>query len=173
MLAMKPPAISGVSPSKEVVIMTLYPSIAATGPGCIIGSLLDCIPLKIMGIKLSQLLFGPVVIPFALLGYFSMKLTGAKYELTNRAIQKRAALGDRLFSQVLLAAIEDVVIVQQSGQAFYPAGDLHIVDKSGKTLLTLEGVPRPDVFRQTILEARDASKYTAASLATINARHKS
>jgi hypothetical protein len=39
-------------------------------------------------------------------------------------------------------------------------------------LAVLAGVPRADVFRQSILEARDARVKTSASLATIDARAK-
>jgi hypothetical protein len=99
------------------------------------------------------------------------KLTGEKYVLTNRSVQKAAALGIRLLAQVPLAEIDEVGVQQESGQEFYKAADLYLMNKAGATLMVLEGVPHPYVFRQTILEARDAHNQVGASLATINARH--
>ena len=58
----------------------------------------------------------------------------------------------------------------QPGQAFYPAADIRLVGKKGETLAVLPGVPRADVFRQSIVEARDARVKVEASLATIKAR---
>lgn len=170
MAIQKPPAISGVSPGREVVIMEVYPSIACTGFGRLIGQALDCLPTPVMGIKLSNLLFGLPAAPLAAAGYLQLKVTGIKYQLTNRGVRKHAALGDRVLSQVPLASIEQVVIEEQAGQQFYRAADLHLLGKGGEELMVLEGVPYAAVFRQTILEARNAHKQTAASLATIEAR---
>ena len=50
-------AISGVSAGVENVVMTVYPSIAATGIGRLLGCLYESIPSRICGIKLSNLLF--------------------------------------------------------------------------------------------------------------------
>lgn len=149
--------------------MVTYPSIAATGFGRFLGEMVEKVPMKIGGVKLSYLLaipFAPVaVLPFAL-----QRLTGEIYVLTNRSVQKRAAIGDRLISQIPLSQIEDVRLDVQPGQAFYPAADLSFVDKSGKVVFTLPGVRHADVFRQIIVEARDARKQVESSLATIRAR---
>jgi len=166
----RPPAISGVSADKEAVIMTVYPSIAAAGPGRWLGSLYDSIPLKVGGIKLSHLLFVLPTAPLALAGYAQLKILGEVYTLTNRAVQKRASIGNRLLSQVPLASIAEVALVQEAGQAFYPAADLYLLDKKGDTLTILRGVPRAEVFRQTILEAMTARRHVEESLARINAR---
>ena len=168
----KPQAISGVSPGKEVLAMEVYPSIASTGLGRLFGRLLDSMPTRLCGIKLSHLLFGLPLAPLAFVGYSQLKIIGLKYQLTNRAVRKHASLGDRLVSQVPLVSIEDVGILQQDGQAFYTAADLQILGKGGAVLMVLEGVPHASVFRQTILKARDAHQQTAAALATIEARHR-
>ena len=65
MRAAKPQAISGVSAGYESIIETLYPSIAASGIGRAIGRAMDSIPLRIWGVPLSYLLFGPLLAPFA------------------------------------------------------------------------------------------------------------
>ena len=168
----KPQAIAGVSAQAENGIMTVWPSVAATFPGRVIGMVCDSIPLKINGIKLSYLLFALPLSPLALLIYFGLKIGGSRYVLTNRSIDVRAALGTTLRSQAALTEIESVTIERQAGQAFYHAGDLVVWNAADQELLRLPGVPRPDVFRQSILEARDARRQTEASLLVIGKRHR-
>ncbi len=172
MVNRNPPAISGVSAEAEALIMTVYPSIAATALGRLIGSCLESLPLKIGGVKLSHLLFFAPAAAIAAPLYGFLKLFGETYVLTNRGVQKRSSLGNRLISQVPLTSIEDVVVREEPGQAFYPAADIYLMDKSGTGLAVLAGVPRADVFRQTIVEARDAHKQVAAALKTIKARQR-
>jgi hypothetical protein len=45
-----------------------------------------------------------------------------------------------------------------------------VLGADGKTILRLAGVQRPAVFRQTILEARDARQQVAESLKAIQSR---
>ena len=166
----KPQPISGVSPTAETVITTRYPSIAAMGLGRALGKLYDAIPLRIGTIKLSYVLFTLPTSPLAVTLYAIQKLFGQRYQLTNRRVRILSMLGTRVYGQVNLTEIGDVAIDEQPGQAFYKAGDLVILGTGGNTLLRLTGVTRPDVFRQTILEARTARVRTEASLAVIKAR---
>ena len=166
----RPPAISGVSSSTETQIQTIFPSIGGTSIGKLMGMLYDSIPIPIGSLKLSHLIFPLPTAPLAVLVFFYLKIFGEAYVLTNRSMRRRSALGNRLIQKVLLNDIEQVVVDQKPGQAFYPAGDILLLGKKGETLMTLAGVSRPDVFRQSILEARDARRYTEASLATISAR---
>jgi len=170
LMTKRPQAISGVSASNEAQIQTIYPSIAATSIGKGLGKLYNCIPISLGAFNVSDLLFPLPTSPVAVLVYFWLKVFGEVYVLTNRSMRRRSSLGNRLIQKVLLADIEDVVINQQAGQQFYPAADLQLLGKKGETLMVLAGVPRADVFRQSILEARDARKQTEASLATIRAR---
>ena len=166
----KPPAISGVSASNEAQIMTVYPSVACLGPGRAMGGLYDCIPVNIWGVRISHALFVLPTIPFALLFYFFLKVFGRRYVLTNRSIQLWKALGNFREKSVPLGQIAQVEVRQLPGQAFFKAADLSLYSSSGERLLVLEGVPYPDIFRQTIIEARDAQQQVGASLATIRAR---
>lgn len=166
----KPSPISGVSASHEADIAIVYPSIAATGPGLALGKLYDSIPTKIWGIKLSQLLFALPTAPVALLFYFYLKVFGVRYVLTNRSVQTWAALGSTKVSEVALTDITSIEIYEGAGHVFYEAGDLYLVGKSGEHLAVLRGIPYPKIFRQTILEARDARQLVASSLAQIKAR---
>jgi hypothetical protein len=172
--------IAGVSAGKEAEIMTAYPSIAATGLGQWIGNLCDAVPLRTNGVPWARLLIAIplwfLVVPFALsvslLLYATTKLFGRRYVLTNQHLQIRQMIGVRTFAQLPLADIKHLVIQEQPGQAFYKAADLVAASAEGKTLMRLEGVTRAAVFRQTILEARDARSAVADSLKTIQARKK-
>lgn len=166
----RPPAISGVSTGKATEIARVHPSIAGTLGGQLLGQLLDSIPIKVGGIKFSNLLFG---LPAALVAvpiFFALRLAGHTFSLTNRSVQKRTSLSNRPVREVPLADIDQVVVRQLPGQQFYPAGEIDLLNKAGDTLMTLSGVPRADVFRQTILEARNARNQVQSSLNTIKAR---
>ena len=163
-------AISGVSADAETIVATIYPSMAATAAGRLLGLLYDCIPIPINGIKLSHLLFPLPTSPIALLLYFYLKAFGSKYVVTNRAVRVWNSLGVRMRAQVALADIDDIAVTAAAGQRFFKAADLLLVSADGRLLLRLDGVPRAEVFRQTILEARDARLQNDRALATIKAR---
>ena len=166
----KPQAISGVSASVENVIRIEYPSIASTGLGKMLGSLYNSMPLQLGTVKLSYLLFPLPTAPLGLIPYTLLKLAGQRYILTNRSMQKWASLGNRLLSQVALSQVAEVLVEQLPGQEFYKAADLELLAADGTPLMRLEGVKRAEVFRQSILEARDALLQVESSLATIQAR---
>ena len=51
----RPPAISGVNSGKApALIATVYPSIASTAVGQTLGALFDCLPQRMLGIRLSH-----------------------------------------------------------------------------------------------------------------------
>src|SRR5690242_16066773 len=97
----RPPAIAGVSASKAL-IMTVYPSIAATALGKLLGRWYELIPTRVGGIKLSHLLFPLPTSPFAILIYGYLKVFGEIYSLTNRSVQIRTSLGNQLKREVPL-----------------------------------------------------------------------
>jgi len=165
-----PQAISGVSAGIENNVMTVYPSNACTDLGCLMGRCLNSIPLKINGIKVSNLLFALPLIPLALLMYAWLKLIGPRYVLTNRSVQIRSVIGDRQLGEAALPAVDHIDVDQRDGQEFYRAADLVLYDADETELLRLEGVPQAEIFRNTILEARDAHAQTEQALATIAAR---
>jgi len=167
MITTKTQPIAGVSSGYENVIEELYPSISMTGLGQFLNQLYESMPVSLNGIKLSHVLFVLPTMPLGLLTYFLLKIGGTKYLITNRAVKRMASLGTRQIEEVPLAQIDQVVIDPDSRLAFFRTGDVRLVNSAGDTLLLLRGVPYPDRFRQVILEARDARKYVAASLATI------
>src|SRR5262245_34945197 len=168
--ATAPHPISGVSAGREAVIEDLFPSIAASGLGRFLGQLMDSIPLSINGIRLSQVLFAPVVAPLALIGYLKFKVTDPVYIVTNRSVQMRKALSRNLIQTVPLSDIDNIAIRVLPGQQFYQAGDLQLLNARGDVLMTLAGIPRPERFRQVILDARAARVTSDRSLEVIRAR---
>jgi hypothetical protein len=167
-----PQAIAGVSPHVESTLWTVYPSVACTGFGRLLGRLYESIPIRIGVVKLSYLVMTLLVFPpllaFAL--YFWLKIFGSKYVLTNKSVQQWKSIGQQLLGRVALTDVADVAVQQSPGQAFFKASDLALLSADGGVLLRLEGIARAEVFRQTILQARDARRQTEASLAAIQAR---
>ena len=163
-------AIAGVSASGESDIRSEYPSIAGTWMGRLVGMLCELIPIKIWGVKISYLLFGPLVAPIAPLIYLFAKLGGERWALTNRTLERRAMFGTRLIQSVSLTEILDITVFQQAGQEFYRASDLYVLNAKRDPIMLLSGVPQADIFRLTVLKVRDARQQVEASLKTIQAR---
>jgi hypothetical protein len=162
-------AIAGVSPSVEARIMTEFPSVGADSMGRLMGVLMDSIPVRICGIKLSYLIFGLPLAPLGAL-FFFLRLLGSRYVLTNRSVQIWSALGSARTASADLTAIEDVEIQELPGQSFFRAADLRLKGSNGQTLLLLPGVADAAAFRSAILRAVQARRLVQSSLAAINAR---
>lgn len=163
-------AIAGVNPNEDTTMMTVYPSISAGLLGRLIGSAMEILPVRILGLKISNLLVGPLAAPFGLLAYALSKVTGKRYRLTNKFVQVWSSIGETRQKEVALGDIETVDVDQKAGQAFYKAGDVVLKKGNGDVLMRLAGVVRPEIFRQTILKAREAHIQVAESLKTIEAR---
>lgn len=166
----RPPAISGVSVGSNATVMVVYPSIACTGLGRGLGKLYDSIPTRIGGIKLSNLLFVLPTAPIAALIYLILKVSGERYVLTNDSVQRWKSFGSLRLGSVNLADVDQVVVHREPGAEFYKAADLYLLGKTGDRLMVLSGVPYADIFRRTILEARESRTQVAAALETIRAR---
>ena len=171
MLKQKPQAISGVSPDHETVIEELYPSIAETSIGEFIHRILNSVPNRVWGMKISNVIFGLPLAPLAAAVYLWMKAFGSKYVVTNRVIKRVASMGYRQFESIPLSQVATATVDPDSRRSFYHTGDVRIVGVAGQTLMLLRGVSRPDRFCQVIQESSDAIRLVAASLAQINARH--
>lgn len=169
-VALQQSPISGVSPTSEAVIATIYPSISATATGLALGKLYESIPTCVWGMKVSNLIFCLPSIPLALHLYFLLKVFGERYTLTNRSVQIWNSLGNQKKSEVPLNDIASVNVYQGAGHLFFKAGDLYLIGKSGEHLAILKGVPYPQMFKGTIDEMRDARSMVAAALDRIKAR---
>jgi hypothetical protein len=163
-------AIAGVSPTLESRVMTEFPSVAASGIGCLIGQLMDSIPVRIFGVKLSYLLFGLALAPFGMLLFLLNKVLGARYILTNRNVQIWSAMGTRRTAVVDLNEIAEVELDQRAGQAFFRASDICLKAANGKTILRLSGVCDAGAFRNAIQRTIQSRRLVQSSLATISAR---
>lgn len=163
-------AIIGVHATEESEIRSKYPSIAATDLGRLLGRLYESIPTRIWGIKISNLIFVLPTAPIGVMLYTLMKLFGQRYVLTNRSIQRWKVIGARMFQSVTLTDVVDIEYVQQSGQAYYHAGDLLLKNAKGDTLMRVNGVKDAEIFQQIIEKIRDARVATEEALEVIEAR---
>lgn len=156
MVAKQP--IAGVAPPQldEVTATTVWPSIGALASGRWIG--------KLCGAKAGLGSFFTVgkllalaTIPVSLVLYFWKVMPWAcfRYRLTNRriVIQKGLRPVDREW--IDLDQFDDVRVEILPGQEWLKVGDLVFLH-NGKELLRLAGVPRPEIFRQVCLKARQA-----------------
>ncbi len=161
------------TPDEGELLLVRYPSVASNVVCRALGVLYELFPVpKVGGVKLSHLLFPLPTSPIPAVVYFWLKVFGDKYVLTTKMLQRRKALTGRLVKQVPLEDVADVQVSQSRGQVFYRAGDLTVLGPDGQVLLKLEGVPRPDIFRHNILEARDSLRHVQQALQTIRSRRK-
>lgn len=162
-------AIAGVSPTLEARIMTEYPSVGATSIGRLIGQLMECVPVKILGFKVSHLIFGLPLAPLGLL-LFGLNRLGSRYVLTNRSVQIWSTMGSVRTASVDLSEVATVDLDELPGQSFFRAADIRLVASNGKTLLRLAGVADAGAFRNAIQRATQSRRLVQASLSTITAR---
>jgi hypothetical protein len=154
------------APIQEVTVMTVWPSLSATGFGRFWGRLfaLD-LGFRLFGVPVTVgRLLALASIPFMVALYFLMRLPRfpgvligiqnpwcSHYRLTNRRVVVENPFGAELKS-VSLDRFDAIDIVVQPGQAWFKAGDL--VFRLGPIeTFRLDAVPRPETFRQTCLKA--------------------
>lgn len=162
-------AIAGVSPSSEAVVMTEYPSLAATGIGQLLGSIYESIPSP-FGLPKISYLFALLTAPIGLLLYIVQKVFGQRYVLTNRSVQIWTARTNRLVSSVNLSDIDHVEMDQGGGQVFYNAADLRLIGSGGQTLLRLRGIKDAPSFMNAIQRTVESRRMVQESAARIAAR---
>jgi hypothetical protein len=159
------------APPDERPVMTVYPSIASLGVGRALGALYESIPVRIGAVKLSHLLFPLPTAPLAMSLYFGLKAAGPRYLLTTHRLRVVRGLSAKPGPEVPLDEVGRVEVVTSFGRRFFKAGDLVVRDHMGTERLRLGGVVRPEMFRRTILDARDALVRTEEARRTIGARH--
>ena len=150
--------IAGVAPSSisESTIMTVWPSNAAYGIGRFLGTQYA---LRFPDIYIFRLgnLIALLSIPIALAIYLYRiaPYVGQRYTVTNRRVIVQRGIQARNDRSVDLDRFDSVQLDILPGQDWYHAGDL--VFKLGNVeTFRLEGVSRPESFRQVILKARMA-----------------
>lgn len=163
-------AIAGVSPATESRVMTVFPSISAFSGGCLLGKICDSIPVRILGLKLSTLLFALPLAPFGAVMFLASKALGHRYVLTNRSVQIWTSLGTQRISSLPLSDIASVEVLQRPGQSFFRAADIRLKATNGQTLMSLRGVGDFGSFKNAIERMLQSHRLVKSSLAAINAR---
>jgi len=139
----------------ETTIMTVWPSVASTGLGKVLG--------RLYRIREG---FGPVsigrlallaTIPIGLVLYLSLRLPWAikRYRLTNRRVRVEQGIDPEVVQFVALDGFDAIEVEAGPGQEWYAAGDL-VFRRGQIETLRLPGVSRPESFRRVCLEARQA-----------------
>ncbi len=148
-------SIAGVTPpeTREVTVMTVWPTLAAYGPGRIIGRL--CSVKAGVGFFSLGKLLALLLIPAAM-GLYAFTLIPwmiRSYRLTNRRVIVEVGLRGRPERWVDFDRFDSIEVEVLPGQEWYPAGDL--VFRNGQVeTFRLAGVSRPETFRHTCLAAR-------------------
>src|SRR5262249_39897628 len=139
-------AVTGVVPPQvaEARLRTAWPAVTAVSPA-----------LANLGARLTRTRF---LAPLAWLMmaplYFKKVLPFAarRYVLTNRRVMVQKGLRGKRGDEVALTDVDDVRLVESSFSPFYRAATLEVLS-GGQVKLTLPGVPEPEAFRQSILNA--------------------
>ena len=157
------PVFGVVPPSvSEATVMTVWPSVASTGLGQALGRLYRIRegfgPLSIGRLALLA------TIPVGLGLYLSMRLPWAirRYRLTNRRVIIEKGVNPKVEQYVDLDRFDAIDVVVGPGQEWYAAGDL-VFRRGQVETLRLPGVSRPESFRRTCLETRQAYVTVAAA----------
>jgi len=157
------PVFGVVPPSvSEATVMTVWPSVASTGLGQALGRLYRIRegfgPLSIGRLALLA------TIPVGLGLYLSMRLPWAirRYRLTNRRVIIEKGVNPKVEQYVDLDRFDAIDVVVGAGQEWYAAGDL-VFRRGPIETLRLPGVSRPESFRRTCLETRQAYVTVAAT----------
>ncbi len=147
--------IAGVAPPelKETTIAIVWPSIAAYPSGRFLGGLYS-IRLGFYIVRVGNFL-ALASIPHALALYFWKLLpwVGSRYRLTNKRLIVERGMKYLEEKSVELDRYSEIDIVVQPGQAWFHAGDLIFRHDNVETF-RLEGVSRPESFRQICLKAQ-------------------
>ncbi|MEM8945561.1 MAG: PH domain-containing protein [Planctomycetota bacterium] len=155
-------AIAGVVPDteKEVTVMTVWPSLGATAYGRWWGRRFIGGP-RVFGVPVLALLAVPAILPM----YFHMLIprlpfvvigipnqSCRRYRLTNRRVIVEQPFGGGEQQSVSLDRFDSIEVEVESGQEWYPAGNL-LFKLGDIETFRLAGVPHPQAFRQTCLKA--------------------
>jgi hypothetical protein len=149
-----PQAIAGVTPAetREVTVMTVWPSNAQFAVGRMLGSLYAIRFPDFFFIRLGNLI-ALASIPIALVLFF-MRIApgiGTRYRVTNRRVIVEKGLRGVAEKSVDLDRFDSVEVVVRPGQEWYYAGDL-VFRLGNVETFRLEGVSRPDSFKSVCIK---------------------
>lgn len=139
-------AVAGLMPPQlgEAMIREVWPTIRSVSAGLagLSAKLIRSVFLAPLGWMLNGLLFGRKFAP----------VLCQRYTLTNRRLMVQRGWKPAPVQEVALTDIDDVRLLADSYDPFYRSGDLQVLS-GGKEVLKLIGVPEPESFRQTIVNA--------------------
>ena len=151
-------AIAGAaSPeSDEVTSMIVWPSIAATPAGRLVGRL-AAVKLGIGRFFTLGKLLAVATIPISLAAFAwkLMPFVARRYRLTSQRIIIQSGLSAVDQTSIRLDEFDAIDVLHLPGQEWLRAGEM-VFRKDGREVFRLSGVTRPESFRQTCLKARTA-----------------
>ena len=152
---------------KEVTVMTVWPTLSATGYGRFWGRIFTIkwgfslfgVPitvgriLALLSIPLILPLYFHMLIPRLPLVVFGISNPACRrYRLTNLRVVVEQAFGGGEQKSIPLDRFDSIDLDVLAGQAWYPAGEL-IFRRGTAEIFRLSGVPHPEPFRQTCMKA--------------------
>ena len=151
-------AIAGVAApeSEEVTAMVVWPSIAATPAGRLVGRL-AAVEVGVGRFFTLGKLLAVASIPLALAAFAwkLMPFVARRYRLTNRRIVIQKGLSAVDVRSIGLDGFDEIEIEVLPGQKWLRAGEM-VFRQDHREVLRLSGVGRPESFRRTCLKARTA-----------------
>lgn len=152
---------------REAMIREVWATVAAHPAAATAArKLIKTIVLAPIGWLLIAPLFG-----MRLLGFLpGLSFLTVKYTLTNRRVMIRRGMKPKPTHEIPLDQIGEVRIVTDANSAFYVTGNLEVLRQDGAVAFTMAGVPEPESFRRSILQARDAFAPMLAKTVETDAR---
>lgn len=145
---MRRQVVTGLVPpgAGEAVIREVWPSVASRPAVASLGRVLT---RTVVGAPLAWLLMAPFYF------YKVLPFLGRRYTLTNRRVMVRTVAKKKCLKEVALSEIEEVRIRRDANSDFFRSADLELMAK-GQVALTLRGVPEPESFRHSVVNAYKA-----------------
>ncbi len=140
----------------ETKAMTVWPSIAATAPGRLVGRMAAIRAGAGRFFTLGKLMaVATIPVSLAVFAWQLLPCVCRRYTLTDRRVIIQKGIRAVDAESVDLDAFDAIEVAVLPGQQWFHAGDL-VFKQSGSEVLRLPGVARPEVFRQTCLKAQRA-----------------
>ena len=135
---------------------TVWPTIGATTAGRFVGRM-AAIPVGLGAFFTVGTLMAIATIPVAVVvfAWQLMPVVCRRYTLTNRRLIVQHGLSAVDGESLSLDGFDDIEVQVLPGQQWLHAGELRFLS-GGKEVFYLAGVGRPEVFRQSCLNARHA-----------------
>ncbi len=148
-------SVSGETSTREISVMTVWPSVARYAVARFLGSLYS-LNLGFYVLRLGNII-ALATAPIGAILYLLRvaPFIGTRYRVTNQRIIVERGLTGKEQRSVQLDRFDNIETVVRPGQSWFNAGDL--IFRLGKTeTFRLEAVSRPESFRQICLKSHQA-----------------